>query len=341
MSNKILVVGGAGYIGSHMVLTLRQNGYIPIVLDNLSTGHRDAVLDAELIVGDMNDTALLMSIMKQHEFKAIMHFASYIEVGESVRLPFKYYQNNVCATLNLLEVMLKNNVKHFIFSSTAAVYGEPKSSLITESHPLAPVNPYGRSKWMVEEMLKDFAKSDGLRYAVLRYFNAAGADQSARLAERHEPESHIIPTIFQVLLGQRHDMMVFGHDYPTADGTCIRDFIHVTDLCQAHLLALQVLLNKGDHIICNLGTGRGYSVLEVIQSVSKVLGKRIPFKFGPRRLGDVAILVADATRAQQLLQWAPQYSDLDTIVDHAFRAYISHHQRLTNTTSCAISTIAS
>lgn len=315
--HPILVVGGAGYIGSHMVLALKQAGYQPIVLDNLSKGHRNAVLDADLIVGDMADKLFLTSLFAKYKFSAVMHFASYIEVAESVQFPAKYYQNNVAATLNLLDVMLANKVNHFIFSSTAAVYGEPQYTPIDEAHPIAPINPYGRSKWMVEEIIKDYAQSSGLRYAILRYFNAAGADPSGRLGERHEPESHLIPLVLQVAAGYRQDITVNGRDYPTADGTCIRDFIHITDICDAHLSALLALLDGEANILCNLGTGNGYSVHEVIAAVRHVTKHSIPTIEGARRAGDPAVLVADATLSKQLLQWQPKH-DLNTIVQHAW-----------------------
>lgn len=318
--NPILVVGGAGFIGSHMVLALQTAGHEAVVLDNLSKGHSDAVGDAELIVADMADKKRLAALFASRRFTAVMHFASFIEVGESVQFPAKYYQNNVAATLNLLDVMLAHDVKHFIFSSTAAVYGEPQYSPIDEAHPIAPINPYGRSKWMVEEIMKDYAKSDGLRYAILRYFNAAGAHPSGRLRERHEPESHLIPLVLQTARGKRETITVNGRDYATADGTCVRDYVHVSDLCSAHLLALEALFNKQPDIICNLGTGQGFSVQQVIDVARKVTGQPIPIIEGMRRAGDPAVLVADATLAKRLLNWRPQYADLETIIQHAWSA---------------------
>lgn len=315
----ILVVGGAGYIGSHMVLMLREAGFHVVVLDNLSKGHAEAVLDAELVIGDMGDKALLDRLFTQYQFSAVMHFASFIEVGESVKLPAKYYQNNLAATLNLLDAMLKANVKVFIFSSTAAVYGEPQYTPIDENHPLAPINPYGRSKWMVEEILKDYALSDALRFASLRYFNAAGADPKGRLGECHEPESHLIPLVLQVALGQRESINIYGHDYPTEDGTCIRDYVHIVDICQAHLLALNKLMNNEENIICNLGTGTGFSVKQVIETVENVTGRKIKVNVTEKRAGDPAVLVADASQAMTQLSWQPQYSELATIVQHAWQ----------------------
>lgn len=317
-SRNILVVGGAGYIGSHMVLALQEAGYQAVVLDNLSTGHRDAVLNAELIVGDMADKKLLTELFATYSFSAVMHFASFIEVGESVKLPLKYYQNNVAATLNLLEVMLQSGTRNFIFSSTAAVYGEPQYTPIDESHPTAPINPYGRSKWMVEEILKDLAVSDGLHYAILRYFNAAGADPEGRLGERHEPESHLIPLVLQVAAGKRQNINIYGQDYSTPDGTCVRDYIHVTDLCAAHLAALEQLRDGKPDILCNLGTSQGYSVQQVIEVARQVTGCDIPVVEGQRREGDPAVLVANASYANARLEWQPVHSSLDTIIDNAW-----------------------
>lgn len=318
-SKYILVVGGAGFIGSHMVLNLQRAGYVPVVFDNLSKGHRDAVIGAELIVGDIADREMLKQVFTKYQFSAVMHFASFIEVAESVKFPAKYYQNNVSATINLIDVMIQSGVKNIIFSSSAAVYGEPQYRTITEAHPLAPLNPYGRSKWMVEEIIKDFAKSNGLNYAILRYFNAAGADPEKRLRERHEPESHLIPLVLQVAAGLRQNVTIYGDHYPTADGTCIRDYIHVVDLCNAHLLALMALSKGKKNVLCNLGTGRGYSVLQVIQAARRVTGKNIATVNGPPRTGDSAILVADASLAKQELNWLPKYSDLETIIQHAWQ----------------------
>lgn len=317
---SILVVGGAGYIGSHMVLSLQAAGYSVVVLDNLSKGHRDAVDETPLVVADMADKKRLEALFKAHRFSAVMHFASFIEVGESVQFPAKYYQNNVAATLNLLDVMLAHGVKQFIFSSTAAVYGEPQYSPIDEAHPIAPINPYGRSKWMVEEIIKDYAKSDGLRYAILRYFNATSADPLGRVRERHEPESHLIPLVLQVASGLRKSITVNGRDYPTFDGTCVRDYVHVTDLCSAHLLALNALFDKETAMICNLGTGQGFSVQQVIDAVRHVTGHAIPVIEGERRAGDPAVLVADATLAMKQLQWQPCYPDLHVMIEHAWKA---------------------
>lgn len=318
MLTKILVVGGAGYIGSHMVSCLKKAGYEPVVLDNLSAGHRDAVQGAELIVGDMMDAELLERLFSQHDFAAVMHFAALIQVGESVQQPVKYYQNNVAATLQLLTTMVKWRVKHFIFSSTAAVYGEPQYTPVDEKHPLAPINPYGKSKRMVEQMLEDFAHAYNFKFASLRYFNAAGADPEGKLAERHDPETHLIPLILQAASGERKVITVYGRDYPTLDGTCVRDYVHVADLCSAHLLALQALMSGKKSCIYNLGTGHGYTVQQVIDVAREVTECEITVVDGERRVGDPAVLVADASKVMEELGWQPQYSDLKTIIEHAW-----------------------
>lgn len=329
-SRAILVVGGAGYIGSHMVLSLQEAGFEPIVLDNLSKGHADAVINAPLVVGDMADKTFLNDVFSSYNFSAVMHFASFIEVSESVKFPAKFYQNNVAATLNLLDAMLAHDVKRFIFSSTAAVYGEPLYTPIDEKHALSPINPYGRSKWMVEEIIKDYARSDALQFAVLRYFNAAGADPLSRVGERHDPETHLIPLLLQVAAGVRNEITIFGQDYPTSDGTCVRDYVHVTDLCAAHLLVLQALLKDKTHLIYNLGNGRGYSVQEVVDAVRRVTGHAIPVVFGARREGDPAVLVADSTRATLELGWQPRYDALDLIVKHAWNFIQSKEEIFVN-----------
>jgi UDP-glucose 4-epimerase len=318
-SNVILVVGGAGYIGSHMVLMLKQAGFIPIVLDDLSKGHRDAVLDTKLIVGTIADKELLAYLFAEYPFFAVMHFASYIEVAESMQFPLKYYQNNVAATCDLLEIMLKNKVQQFIFSSSAAVYGTPQYTPIDEAHILQPINPYGRSKRMIEEVVSDLGQSDGLQYAILRYFNAAGADPEGRLRERHDPESHLIPLALQVAMGQRDSITVYGRDYPTVDETCVRDYVHVVDICRAHLQALKRLQGKKSNLICNLGSGQGYSVQQVIEAVRQVTGHPIPITEGTRRAGDPPVLVADATLAKKELGWQAEYSELKIIIQHAWQ----------------------
>lgn len=321
MHTNILVVGGAGYIGSHMIVALRKEGFNPIVLDNLSTGHRAAVGNAELIVGDCADVQLLDDIFSKKNIAAVMHFASYIQVGESVQHPAKYYLNNVAATIQLLASMQKNAIKHFIFSSTAAVYGEPIHTPINESHPLAPINPYGVSKRIIEQVLEDFSKAYDFNYMALRYFNAAGADPATQLQECHEPETHLIPLILQVAAGERDSVTVFGRDYSTPDGTCVRDYIHVMDLCSAHLLGLKSLFSGQKMGIYNLGTGRGYSVQEVIDAASRVTGTHIPVIEGRRRPGDPAVLVADPSKALRELGWQPHFSTLETIVKDAWGAF--------------------
>lgn len=315
---SVLVVGGAGYIGSHMTLLLRRAGYQPVVLDNLSHGYKDAVLGAELVVGDMADKTLLAEVFAKHSFIAVMHFASLIEVAESVAAPLKYYQNNVVGTLALVDAMLAAGVKNIIFSSSAAVYGEPKDKLINEMHILNPINPYGRSKLMIEQILKDCAHSNGFNYAILRYFNAAGADPDGQLSERHQPESHLIPLLLQVAAGTRKDITVHGNRYATPDGTCIRDYVHVVDICNAHLLCLLGMQKGKKNMLFNLGTGQGYSVLQVINAVRRVTGHSIPIVNGSQRAGDPAVLVANPALAQQELHWQPKHSELDTIIQHAW-----------------------
>ncbi len=316
---KILISGGAGYIGSQMTDLLVQQGHVVIVLDNLSTGFRDAVLNAELIVGDFGDKNLLDNLFGNHKFDAVMHFAACIEVEESVQDPTKYYQNNVVNSLNLLDAMVKHEVNNLIFSSSAAVYGEPEYVPLNESHPQQPVNPYGRSKVIVEEILSDYDKAYGLKSISLRYFNAAGADPKARLGPRHEPASHLIPLVLQAASGRKRAVNIFETDYSTPDGTCIRDYIHVVDLCDAHLLALKRLFNGGKTDAYNLGNGNGFSVLNVIETAKKITGKHIKVIKCARRPGDPAVLVADAKKAQQKLRWKPKFSQLETIIKHAWQ----------------------
>lgn len=316
---NILVVGGAGYIGSHMVWLLGQQGVQVVTLDNLSAGHRDAVLHGELRVGDMADRALLDEVLSERPFDAVMHFASFIQVGESVTDPAKYYQNNVANTLTLLGAMREHGVKHFVFSSTAAVFGNPIYSPIDEQHPQNPINPYGRSKWMIEQVLADYDRAYGLKSVCLRYFNAAGAHPDGLLGERHEPETHLVPLVLQAAAGRRPHITVFGRDYDTPDGTCVRDYIHVMDLAQAHWLALRYLAQGGATSVFNLGNGNGYSVQEVVDTASRVTGRAIAVQEGPRRAGDPARLVADAALARQVLGWQPQYNDLGTIIQDAWQ----------------------
>ena len=323
---KILVVGGAGYIGSHMVKMLLEQGHAVVTFDNLSSGFRDAVLGGEFVKGDLADKARLDEVFVTHRPDAVMHFASCIQVGESVRQPGKYYQNNVTNTLNLLDAMVKHDVEYFIFSSTAAIFGEPEYVPIDPSHPKNPVNPYGRTKWMVEQILNDYDDAYGLKSVCLRYFNAAGADPSGLLGERHEPETHLIPLVLQALSGRREAITVFGRDYNTPDGTCVRDYIHVVDLCTAHLLGLQRLMATGLSRRYNLGNESGYTVQEVIDAAERVTGCIVRVAEGSRRAGDPAMLVADATLAREELGWLPVYSDLDTIIAHAWQWEMIHLQ---------------
>jgi UDP-glucose 4-epimerase len=315
---KILVVGGAGYIGSHMVQMLGRQGCEVTTLDNLSSGHRDAVLNGRFVHGDIADTALLTGLFAHGRFDAVMHFASFIQVGESVAQPARYYRNNVSNTLSLLEVMHAFEVRRFIFSSTAATFGEPQYTPIDEVHPQRPVNPYGRTKLMVEQALADLDTAWGLKSMSLRYFNAAGACPQGRLGERHDPETHLIPLVLQAASGRRPHIGVFGRDYDTPDGTCIRDYIHIEDLCQAHALALQHLMQGGASQAFNLGNGAGFSVQQVIDTARDVTGRDIRVVDGPRRAGDPSVLVADSRRARQHLGWTPAYPDLRTIVAHAW-----------------------
>ncbi len=315
----ILIVGGAGYIGSHMLAELLAQNYKVIVLDNLSTGHRDAVLGGEFIEGNCGDATVLKQIFTTYKIDAVMHFAASIAVGESVTNPAKYYQNNVANTLQLLKAMCEHAVKYFIFSSTAAIFGEPDYVPIDIQHPKQPLNPYGRSKLMVEQILADFDTAYGLKSVCLRYFNAAGADPQGRLGERHDPETHLIPLILQAASGRRDSITIFGDDYDTPDGTCIRDYIHITDLASAHLLALEHLFKTNESCAFNLGNGNGFSVKEVIETVRRVTGKQFAVKSAARRDGDPARLIADSQLAKQTLGWQPQYADLATIIEHAWR----------------------
>jgi len=318
MNGAILVVGGAGYIGSHMTKMLVQSGHSVIVLDNLCTGFRDAVRYGRLIEGDLADSALLDQIFTENDIAAVLHFAALSQVGESMREPARYYRNNVANTQNLLDAMLRHGVKRFIFSSTAAIFGEPKTPLIDEHHPQRPINPYGHSKRMVEEVLADYDKAYGLRYVCLRYFNAAGADPEGELGERHDPETHLIPLVLQAASGRRDHIAVFGNDYPTPDGTCVRDYIHVWDLCSAHLLALEHLLADGRSDAFNLGNGAGFSVQEVIHTARRVTGRKIPVQIQDRRPGDPAVLVADSQKARRGLGWEPRFAALEQIIAHAW-----------------------
>jgi UDP-glucose 4-epimerase len=314
----ILVIGGAGYIGSHMVADLLRAGYPVVTLDNLSKGHRELLPGGDFIEGDTGNSEGLDRVFSQYPVKAVMHFAAWSLVGESVEKPLEYYRNNVANTLTLLEAMQQHRIPHFIFSSTAAVYGEPVETPITEGHPCAPTNPYGATKLAVERMLQDASAASGLRYSCLRYFNAAGADASGDIGERHQPETHLIPLVLQVATGERETISIFGTDYPTPDGTCLRDYVHVSDLTQAHLLALEALLNDGGNAIYNLGNSTGYSVKQVIDTAREITGHAIPAMVAERRAGDPAVLVADSSRIRSGLGWKPEYESLAAIIRSAW-----------------------
>ena len=324
---NILVVGGAGYIGSHMVKDLLGADYDVITLDDLSTGHLELLPGGEFIEGSLGDTVLLDKLFSTHKISAVMHFAAFSLVGESVEKPLKYYRNNMATTAELLDSMIRHKVKRFIFSSTAAVYGEPVEIPITESHPCNPTNPYGRSKIAVERMLKDCDSAHGLKYISLRYFNASGADESGDIGERHTNETHLIPLILEVANGRRENINIFGTNYPTHDGTCIRDYIHVSDLTQAHLLALEALLSGGKSAVYNLGNNRGYSVREVIELARKLTGKPIPAIEADRRPGDPAILIASSDKIKKKLSWKHKFEDLENIIKTAW----IWHQKEANT----------
>ncbi|MBD1837182.1 UDP-glucose 4-epimerase GalE [Coleofasciculus sp. FACHB-501] len=326
----MLVTGGAGYIGSHTVLALQKAGYDVVILDNLVYGHRDLVeqvLQVKLMVGDMSDRAFLDHLFATHDIAAVMHFAAYAYVGESVSDPAKYYRNNVASTLTLLEAMMAASVKKLVFSSTCATYGVPKIVPIPEDHPQKPINPYGASKLMVERMLADFNAAYDLKSVIFRYFNAAGADPKGLLGEDHTPETHLIPLVLLTALGKRQSVSIFGTDYPTPDGTCIRDYIHVTDLAEAHVLGLEYLLKGGNSEIFNLGNGSGFSVKQVIETVRQIAYRDIPTLVCDRRSGDPPVLIGSGDKARKILGWYPQYSDLSEIVQHAWQWHQRRHPK--------------
>ena len=310
---KVLVTGGAGYIGSHAVRQLQRSGHEPMVLDNLSKGHREAVKDVSLAQTDLLDKAGLARCFSEHKVDAVMHFAARSLVGESMQIPYDYYENNVTGSLNLFKAAMDAGVGQFIFSSTAAVYGQPDEVPILETTTKAPLNVYGRTKLMIENMLEDFSNIYGIRYKALRYFNAAGADAAGDIGEDHMPESHLVPIVFQSVLGKRDKLCVFGDDYPTEDGTCIRDYIHVTDLADAHVLALDDLAKGGASCAYNLGSEKGYSVLEIIRAASDVVGRPIEYDIAPRRAGDPAVLIASSAKIQSELNWKPQFGISDIL----------------------------
>jgi UDP-glucose 4-epimerase len=320
---NILVTGGAGYVGSHAVRKLLRAGHEVWVYDNLSRGHRRAVPDGRLLIGELEDRAALTQALRDHRIEAVMHFAAFALVGESVSDPALYYRNNIVAAISLAEAMRAAGVKRIVFSSTTATYGEPKQIPIPETEPQNPINPYGFSKLVFEHLLHDYAQAYGWGYAALRYFNAAGAAPEGDLGEDHDPESHLIPIVLQVALGQRREIVIYGDDYPTPDGTCIRDYVHVDDLADAHLLALEKL-RDGQGIQLNLGTGLGCSVREVIDACRKITGHAIPERMGERRPGDPPALVADARRAREVLGWQPRYARIEEIVATAWNWHRGH-----------------
>jgi UDP-glucose 4-epimerase len=326
---KVLVTGGGGYIGSHCVLALLDRGYEVLVLDNFVYGHRDFLTDilrVDWVEGDVTDRLVLDHIFRHHVIGAVFHFAAYAYVGESVKLPGKYYRNNVVGSLTLLEAMVEHRIPYFIFSSTCATYGIPQTIPIPEDHPQNPINPYGQSKLMVEQMLKDFDRAYNLRSVIFRYFNAAGADPQGRLGEDHHPETHLIPLVFYTALGRRSGMAIYGTDYPTPDGTCIRDYIHVMDLAEAHILGLEYLRAGQPSDVFNLGNGNGFSVRQVIETGQRVCGIPIPVTATDRRPGDPPILIGSSAKAQARLGWRPRYGDLEQIMADAWRWHQSRHR---------------
>ena len=314
---NILVIGGAGYIGSHMVRMLAKQGYNPVVFDNLSKGHREAVANYPFELGDLRDKARLTEVFKKYGIEAVMHFAAFAEVGESVKEPSKYYHNNVAKVLDLLDALVENDIKYFVFSSTAATFGEPIRPKIDESHPQNPINPYGNTKLMVEKILADFDTAYGLKATALRYFNASGADDSGEIGESHNPETHLIPIVLQAAAGKRPSIKMFGTDYPTPDGTCVRDYVHVNDLARAHILALEKMFKDNVSERFNLGSGNGFSVAEIVKEAKRITGIDFTVEKAPRRDGDPAVLVADSAKAERILGWKPQYN-LTRIIETAW-----------------------
>jgi UDP-arabinose 4-epimerase len=315
----VLVVGGAGYIGSHTCKALRAAGYTPITYDNLCDGHAHAVKWGPLEVGELADRSRVDKVLRKHKPIAVIHFAAFAAVGESVREPARYYGNNLTATLVLLDALRAASIDMLVFSSTCAVYGTPESVRIAETTPRAPINPYGRSKLMVEQVMEDYGHAYGLKWTALRYFNAAGADPDGEIGEEHDPETHLVPRALMAIAGRIGHLEIFGDDFATRDGTCIRDYIHVCDLAQAHIAALERLMAGGEPGAFNLGTGHGYSVREVIAAVERVTGQRVPLTVGPRRAGDPPALIADPALARAALKFEPKHSDIDTIVATAWR----------------------
>ncbi len=314
----VLVTGGAGYIGSHACRALKNAGYEPVVFDNFENGYRENVKWGPFYEGDIRKPADIDGAMAKFKPDAVMHFAAYAYVGESVQKPEKYYLNNVVGSYNLLDAMQRHQVKKLVFSSSCATYGVPDQVPITESQAQQPVNPYGNTKLIMEMMMRDHSDAGKIDYAALRYFNAAGASVDGEIGEQHVPETHLIPLVLDAASGRRPDVTIYGNDYPTPDGTCIRDYIHVEDLADAHVRALRLLAGGRGHFAFNLGNGRGFSVLEIIAAVEKVTGRKVPYRFGPRRAGDPAILVGDSTLACAKLGWNPQHRQIDDIIFHAW-----------------------
>lgn len=321
---KILVTGGAGYIGSHCVNQLLKNGYEVVVVDNLSKGHKDAVGSAKLYIGNIGDKVFMNKVFSEEKVDGVIHFAAYSIVPESMKVPDNYYENNVVCTLRLLESMIENNVKHIVFSSTAATYGEPERIPITEDMATTPTNTYGETKLSIEKMMKWFDTAYGLKFAALRYFNACGADEEGKIGEDHSPETHLIPLVLQVATGKREKIMIYGNDYATPDGTCVRDYVHVNDLISAHILAMKYLKNGGTSDSFNLGSGAGFSVNEIIESARKVTGHPIPAEIAERRAGDPASLIASSKKAKKILGWKPQYDNIDYIIKTAYNWHKNH-----------------
>lgn len=319
---KIFVAGGAGYIGSHTVKELLQEGFEVVIFDNFSSGKEKLIVGGEVISGDLRDKESIKKAFRSYDIGAVLHFASLIQVGESYLDPQKYYAHNLISTLNLLEVMLENDVKNFIFSSSAAVYGIPHKIPIPENHPLNPYNPYGQTKFFVENILQDYQKAYQLKFISLRYFNAAGADPEGQLGEMHDPETHLIPNILLYLLGKKKTFELYGTDFPNPDGTAIRDYIHVTDLAKAHVLALKKILQSFTADFINLGANKGYSVLEVIKKTEEITGKKVLYIEKPRRKGDVSVLLASKEKAEKILGWKLQYSRLETIIETAWNWHL-------------------
>ncbi|MBY0586542.1 UDP-glucose 4-epimerase GalE [bacterium] len=317
---KVLVVGGAGYIGSHTVRLLQKEGHQPIILDNLCAGHEEAArrLKVPFEKGDLGDIPRVKGVLADHRPEVVMHFAAFALVGESVTQPKKYYHNNVVSTLNLLDAMNDAGIKKFIFSSTCATYGNPQRPALDETHPQKPINPYGWSKWMVEQILRDYDRAYEMKHVALRYFNAAGGSPDGLIGEDHDPETHLIPVALQAVIGKRPGVTVFGTDYDTPDGTCVRDYIHVDDLAKAHILAIEHLNGGGESKMLNCGTGKGHSVKEVLDTVERVTGRKLNVTYGPRREGDPPVLVAVADQIRTLFGWKPQYTELEPIVRTAW-----------------------